>query len=100
MNKMPCEITDSGAINGPEDDVIIPEVEFVRHVPMQVGGLPWRIRMALNDYREDRADIDVMMLLLEEALHAIKLADENFRALSDGVDQFLARIDTIKEQAE
>ena len=30
MNKMPCEKTDSGAINGPEDDVIEPEIEFHR----------------------------------------------------------------------
>jgi uncharacterized UPF0146 family protein len=30
MNKMECEKTDSGAINGPEDDVIEPEIEFYR----------------------------------------------------------------------
>ena len=69
MTKMPCEKTDSGAINGPEDDTIIPEVEFIRVVPMQVGGIEERTTMALNNFYQDKGDIDIIVWLLEEWLN-------------------------------
>ena len=84
MNKMPCSITD-----GPkcDDEQTIPEIEFIRVAPTQIGGLPERITLALNDYHNDNADIDVLVMLLEESLNTLEQASKSIMSLADEIDE-------------
>ena len=79
------------------DEVSMPEPEFIRVIPMQAGGLPWRITEALNDYHhQDEADIDVMAMLLEECLNTIEAADKNFQDIVKRCESMSAAIDNLR----
>ncbi len=76
MNRMECSISD-----GPNYEESTPEreePEFIRTDIKQIGLLPERIQITLDDFREDNADIDVMAYLLEECLTEFaKMADSH-----------------------
>ena len=96
-DKMADSITD-----GPryDDEVVIPEVEFIRVVPLQVGSLQERTASALNDYHNnDEADVDEFVYLLNEWLNRYESvsADVDFAGLDGAIDN-LKKV--IKEQAE
>ena len=78
------------------DEVSMPEVEFIRAIPLQVGGLPARINLALADFHADKPDIDVMALLLEECLNTIETADKNFQDIVKRCESMSAAIDNLR----
>ena len=85
------------------EDVSMPTPEFIREIPQLVKHkfpLTTRIQAAINEYYDDNVDVDTLIELLKECQVTIHQADANFKALSDGIDTFLERIDAIKEQAE
>ena len=78
------------------DEVSMQEVEFIRAIPLQVGGLPARINLALADFHADKPDIDVMALLLEECLNTIETADKNFQDIVKRCESMSAAIDNLR----
>jgi len=80
----------------PAAEVSMPEVEFIREVPLQVGGLPARINLALADFHADKPDIDIMALLLEECLNTIETADKNFQNIVKRCESMSAAIDNLR----
>ena len=86
------------------EDVEMPTPEFIREIPQQVKHdfpLTTRIQGLLNVIRgTDHIPAFETVALLKECKLEILQAETNFKALSDGIDTFLERIDAIKEQAE
>ena len=96
-DKMPDSITD-----GPryDDDVVIPEIEFIRVVPLQVGSLQERTASAINRFHEDEADIDEIVYLLNEWLNRYESVSADVDAQFAGLDGAIDNLKkVIKEQA-
>ena len=67
--------------NEPEFERDPLSIEYIDAQVLQIGMLPERIELALKDYREDNADMDIMVMLLEECQIELRQTQERYESI-------------------